>query len=52
MSNYEFNVESEKIRESCDSMSIQQLKDLLQLLEYDLQERRDKRDLACAKDPF
>lgn len=38
MTNHKFIKISEQIRDLCDDMSSQQIKDLIQLLEYDIEE--------------
>lgn len=39
MTNREFIQTSEQIRDLCDDMSARQIKDLIQLLEYDMEEK-------------
>jgi len=41
VTNHEFIETSDKVRDLCGLMSVQQLKDLLSLLEYDLQEKKN-----------
>lgn len=41
MTGHDFNVESGKIRDLCDPMSVAQMKALIDLLGYDVQAKKD-----------
>lgn len=43
MTNADFYEASDKVRDLCDDMSVTQMKDLIQLLEYDIEAKKEGR---------